>query len=148
MTTENEIEEPGLRVLVVEDNSMHRKMAGKLLERFGHQASFANDGSEALDQIAGQPPFDVILMDRHMPVMDGLEATRKIRTLPGAERATPIIAVTGAERQSEIDICLDAGMNDFVAKPINPERLRAALLNAAVGSFSAVRVGPGNGDST
>jgi CheY-like chemotaxis protein len=148
MSIENENEKPGLRVLVVEDNTMHRKMAGKLLERFGHHASFANDGSEALDQIAGQQPFDVILMDRHMPVMDGLEATRKIRMLPGAEQATPIIAVTGAERQSEIDICLDAGMNDFVAKPIDPERLRTALLNAAAGNFSTARGGPESGDGT
>jgi len=127
----------GLRVLVVDDNAMNRQITRKLLDRFGHQASFANHGREALDLVTGQPPYDVILMDRHMPVMDGLEATRRIRALPGAENATPIIALTGAESRTEVNTCLEAGMNDIVAKPIDPEHLRTTLVNAAAGIFEA-----------
>jgi len=109
-----------LRVLLAEDNAVNRKLAVALLDRQGHAVTIANNGREAVDQWqAGE--FDLVLMDVQMPVMDGFEATAEIRrceaSMPGNPH-TCIIAVTARARKSDRQNCLDAGMDDYIAKPI------------------------------
>jgi signal transduction histidine kinase/ABC-type amino acid transport substrate-binding protein len=117
----------GLRILLVEDNRINRKVAEGMINKLGHKLVAAENGQEALEKIATEDPFDVVLMDRHMPVMDGIEATRRIRAMEGVEGTIPIIAVTAAATQREVETCLEAGMNDVVTKPIDPRLLDIAL---------------------
>ncbi|MHB1373405.1 MAG: response regulator [Thauera sp.] len=123
-----------LQVLVVEDNPVNQTVAQRLLERAGHTVTLANNGEEALEAVdSGQ--FDVILMDVQMPVMGGIEATQAIRArearhswvLQGDWRPIPIIAMTAHAMQGDRQRCLDAGMDDYVSKPIRAELLFAAI---------------------
>ena len=116
----------GLRVLVVEDNPLNRQVAQELLRRKGVQVVTAGDGEIAL-RLLDVEKFDAVLMDVHMPNMDGLEATRRLRFDPRFV-ALPVIALTAAAMDDEREACMRAGMNDFVAKPIEVEALFAALL--------------------
>ncbi len=126
-----EIACPPLRVLVAEDGLANQHVAMGLLKAGGHQPSLACDGREAVVRWQ-EGDFDVILMDMHMPEMDGLEATRAIREI---EQATggriPIIAVTAAATPEDARDCRDAGMDDFVTKPIRPGILQATLAKHA-----------------
>jgi CheY-like chemotaxis protein/HPt (histidine-containing phosphotransfer) domain-containing protein len=100
-----------------------------LLERWGHRVTVADNGKLAVDALA-KSHFDVVLMDMLMPVMDGLEATVKIRERErqqGALRPTPIIAMTANAMESDRDRCLAVGMNDYISKPINAPELQALL---------------------
>ena len=115
----------GARLLVVEDNELSRTVARELLLRAGFRVSVAVDGFDALER-AGSEQFDAILMDWQLPGIDGLETTRRLRQIPGY-RQTPIIAVTAAAMQQDRDACLAAGMNDHLAKPIQPDQLIAVL---------------------
>jgi len=118
----------GLRVLMVEDNAVNMLIAVATLERWGVRVTQAQDGAEALRAMASAPqPFDVVLMDVQMPGMSGHEATRAMRQLP-AGRAVPIVALTAAALVSERDQALASGMDDFLTKPIDADRLQAALL--------------------
>ncbi|NQU56605.1 MAG: PAS domain S-box protein [Rhodospirillales bacterium] len=116
------------RVLLVEDNFMNRKVALGIMDKVASATAVAENGQEALDLIARAEPFDIILMDRHMPVMDGIEATRQIRAMKGAVSRIPIICLTAAATRHEIQSCLEAGMNAVVTKPVNPEQLKEAVL--------------------
>lgn len=116
----------GFTILVVEDNELNQQVAKGLLEYNGATVAIANHGKEALE-ILGKTSFDCILMDVQMPVMDGLEATKLIRTNPQCSEAL-IIAVTANADEHHRDLCRNAGMNDFLAKPIDPERLVDTLL--------------------
>ena len=109
------------RVLLVEDDPVNRMIASHLLEDLGHQVELAEDGVQAV-AMAEATAYDLILMDMQMPHMDGLEATRRIRALP-LHRLTPIVAITANAFDQDRQACLDAGMDDFVTKPIAPERL-------------------------
>lgn len=115
----------GARIMVAEDNSINQQVVKEFLKLSGMEVSIANNGQEALD-LLNQQGFDAILMDVHMPVMDGLEATKRIRANPDYADL-PIIALTAGVTQEEREGSLSSGMNDFVAKPVNPEALIAAL---------------------
>ncbi|NQW11846.1 MAG: response regulator, partial [Alphaproteobacteria bacterium] len=115
-----------LHLLVAEDNPVNQRVARGLLERRGHSVTLVANGREAVDAM-GRARFDAILMDYHMPEMDGVAAARAIRALPGPEAGIPILAVTAGAMEHEIQACLDAGMNAVVAKPIDPRMLSRAL---------------------
>ncbi|ARJ67802.1 hybrid sensor histidine kinase/response regulator [Magnetospirillum sp. ME-1] len=117
---------PSLAVLVAEDNPVNQKLATTLLKRWGHRVTLAHNGAEAIAALARQP-FDVVLMDVHMPGIDGLEATRRIRAMTGPVAAIPIIAMTADVLDGDALLCLEAGMDDYVSKPVEPARLLAAL---------------------
>ncbi|MEY5099172.1 MAG: hypothetical protein RJA36_1891 [Pseudomonadota bacterium] len=117
----------GARLLLVEDNEINQLVARELLESAGFVVTQAVDGLQALASLQHSGPFDLILMDMQMPVMDGLQATRAIRARPEWTRL-PIVAMTANAMEQDRQTCLDAGMNDFVTKPIDPGRLWAALL--------------------
>ena len=116
-----------LHVLVAEDHDVNRQVMDAVLESLGHRATFAANGQEAVDAVRRQV-FDVVLMDLHMPVMDGFEATRRIRALPEPARAAvPIFALTADAFPETRDRCLVAGMNDFLTKPIVSQALATSL---------------------
>ena len=114
------------RVLVAEDNRFNQEVALAVLQRAGLEVDIAPDGGQALD-MARAAHYDLILMDLHMPVMDGFETTRALRKLP-AYAKTPILALTANAFGETRAACLDAGMNDHVAKPVSPRRLYEILL--------------------
>ncbi|MBY0429641.1 MAG: response regulator, partial [Rhodospirillales bacterium] len=118
---------PPLRILLAEDNHINQKVALGLLRRAGHQVTIAGDGRQAVAAVRAES-FDVVLMDMQMPEMDGIEATRAIRALPEPLCRLPIIAMTANAQASDRERCLAAGMDDYVPKPVVPERLFAALL--------------------
>jgi CheY-like chemotaxis protein len=121
-----------LSVLVAEDIEINRKLAEAFLTVGGHAVRFAGDGAQAV-QMASENSFDLILMDIMMPVMDGLEATRRIRALPSPTRAqVPIVAVTANKEQTVRDACEAAGMDGFVAKPLTRDLLETVLSSVAV----------------
>jgi CheY-like chemotaxis protein len=116
-----------VRVLVVDDNPINRLVARRLLERGGCVVEVAFDGPHALE-VLGRDSFDAVLMDVHMPGMDGLEVTRRIRE--GAREArVRVIGVSASAAAEDVRGCRDAGMNDFLAKPMTYERLLATLLS-------------------
>jgi signal transduction histidine kinase/CheY-like chemotaxis protein len=117
-----------LDVLVVEDNPVNQQLAIRLLEKWGHRATLAADGQVALDALE-ERRFDVVLMDVQMPVMGGIEATREIRRREAAQGKPrrPIIAMTANAMQGDREACLEAGMDDYIAKPIKSADLAKLL---------------------
>lgn len=115
------------RVLLVEDNEVNRKVAVRLLQKLGHEVDTAIDGAEAVEKTALHR-YDAVLMDIHMPRMDGLEATRRIRE---RERSTGvhqvIIAMTANAMREDVEKCLSSGMDDYLSKPVKAEVLQAVL---------------------
>ena len=129
----------GIRVLLVEDNAVNQQIAVELLTRGGAAVTVANNGREAVAAIIGvvqPPPCDIVLMDMQMPVMDGHEATREIRSDPRYD-SLPIIAMTAQAMAEERDQCLAEGMNDHITKPIDPDLLYRTVL-----AFAGHRVVP------
>ncbi len=120
--------ERGLRILVVEDNAVNQMVAVKLIQRLGHSSAVAGNGIEALAALKAQP-FDLVLMDCQMPEMDGFEATRQLRDPATGvpDPSIPVIALTANAMPEDRQRCLDAGMNDYLPKPIKPDALNQAI---------------------
>jgi len=116
----------GRRILLVEDEPINREIMNEILLSVGLVADCAEDGVAAVEK-ACEKAYDLILMDMQMPRMDGLEATRRIRGLPGGS-TVPVLALTGNAFAEDRARCLAAGMNDFITKPISPQRLFGVLL--------------------
>jgi CheY-like chemotaxis protein len=132
-----------LAILVAEDNEINALLAKSLLERLGHRPTMATTGDAAVEAWlaaqAADAPYDLLLMDLHMPGSDGVAATRRIRALEterGAWR-TPIIALTANALEEDRESCLSAGMDGFLTKPLDRERLAAALATAAGKALAA-----------
>jgi len=119
------------RVLLVEDHVVNQMLARRLLERLGATVTIADTGMAAIERLAIST-FDVVLMDCQMPELDGYEATRRIRkgAAGAAARNIPIIALTANALSGDRERCLDAGMNDYLVKPLNPAALRDKLERA------------------
>jgi PAS domain S-box-containing protein len=127
--TDGKRERSALRILLAEDNAMNQKVALRLLERLGYRADVATNGLEAIEALERQP-YDVVLMDVQMPELDGLDATRRIVERWPAESRPHIVAMTANALPEDREACFAAGMDDYVAKPIRPEELVAALKRA------------------
>ncbi|MFN3324518.1 MAG: response regulator [Bryobacteraceae bacterium] len=115
--------EPGRRILVAEDNALNQKIVLRYLERLGCDAKAVGNGAEAVDAMRREV-FHVVLLDVHMPVVDGYEAISRIRLLPEPARSTPVIAMTANAMKGDRERCLESGMDDYVAKPLNFDELR------------------------
>ena len=119
-----------LHILLVEDNLINQKVAQRLLEKAGHTVTIASNGKEAVDLLEHQT-FDLVLMDVQMPEMDGLEATAVIRQQEeGTERHMPIVALTAHAMIGDREKCLEAGMDGYVTKPVQPPVLFQAMADA------------------
>ena len=116
------------RILLAEDNPVNQKVAKRVLAHLGYEADIVNNGVEAINAIADQA-YDLIIMDIQMPEMDGLEATKYIRNRESELQlpAITIIAMTANATADDQNICRDAGMDDYISKPIDIERLKNIL---------------------
>ncbi len=113
-----------LNVLVVDDNQINRLLINKVLSKWGTNTEYAENGQEAIDRIEGDQNLDVVLMDIHMPVMGGIEATEIIRSKSEAYyQQLPIIALTASMLTSEVNEITQSGMNDYILKPFDPKDL-------------------------
>ncbi len=115
-----------LQVLLAEDNKVNRVVAMRMLQKLGHEVEHAENGEEAL-ALLQKKTFDLILMDIQMPVLDGLSATRRIREGDDPQKAIPIIALTAHAMKSDRERCLEAGMDDYMTKPLNKKSLQTLL---------------------
>jgi CheY-like chemotaxis protein len=115
------------KVLLVEDNAVNQLVTRKLCERLGLEVELVEDGSLAVARVE-RGGFSLVLMDCQMPVMDGYEATRRIRALPGEAARVPIIALTASALPVDLERCKAAGMNDVLLKPIDAALLLEVLL--------------------
>jgi CheY-like chemotaxis protein len=129
-----------LRILVAEDDPFNSRHLERLLGRRGHAVRVATDGRQALD-LVDEAAFDVVLLDVHMPELDGFQVARAIRD---RERATgghlPVIALTARARPEDRERCLAAGMDDYLAKPVRPAELFAAI-DRVISAFGGPRPG-------
>jgi CheY-like chemotaxis protein len=115
-----------LQILLVEDNEVNQKVAHAMLRHLGYHADMAVNGLEALEALEVQS-YDIVLMNIQMPEMDGLEATRVIRSKFSPAEQPYIIAITAYAMIYSVDMCLQAGMNDYIVKPLNLEELKNAI---------------------
>ena len=118
-----------LRILLAEDNVVNQKLALRLLQQLGYRADLASNGVEAIESVERQP-YDVVLMDVQMPEMDGLEASRRITDRWAAAARPRIVAMTANTMQGDREMCLAAGMDDYLTKPIRVDQLIETLHQA------------------
>ena len=119
-------EAASLRILIVEDDPTSQMVASRMLDRLGHRSDVVGDGREALEVVT-TATYDVVLMDLKMPHVDGLEATRRLRAWYGDRPRPRIVALTARAMKGDRERCLEAGMDDYLAKPLHLEDLMAAL---------------------
>jgi CheY-like chemotaxis protein len=110
----------------VEDNVVNQKMVVRMLEKMGCSVDVAGNGLEAVRMVE-QLSYDLVFMDCQMPEMDGYEATAEIRRRQGSSKHTPIVAMTANAMQGDRERCIDAGMDDYVAKPVKKEAVSEAI---------------------
>ncbi len=139
-TTLNDMPESALkrdfhtaRLLIVDDERFNREVALMILDEIGWQVDQASNGQEAVDMVRAND-YHLILMDMRMPTLDGVAATRLIRTLPGRQ-TLPILAMTGSASNEDRTLCLQAGMSDFITKPISPQHLFQVMLQSLRASW-------------
>jgi CheY-like chemotaxis protein len=125
-----------LRILVAEDNVVNQKLAIRMLQKLGYRADLASNGIEAVQSVERQT-YDVVLMDVQMPEMDGLEATRALTRRMSPDRRPRIVAMTANAMEGDREMCMAAGMDDYVSKPIRPDKLAEALLQVRPAENSA-----------
>lgn len=123
-----------VRILVAEDNPANQKVIGLFLHPIGAHLTMVENGQAALEALALEP-FDLVLMDLQMPVLDGLEATRRLRAAEGRNRNVPVLALTANVLDTHRTACLEAGMNGLIAKPLDARALLSEV-------FRALAVGP------
>jgi two-component system sensor histidine kinase/response regulator len=133
----------GARLLLAEDNDINQQIAVELLESAGARVDVANNGREAVDLLDASAPdtYQLVLMDVQMPVMDGIEATRRIRSDP-RYASLPILALTASAMAAERVLCVEAGMNDHIAKPIDPEAMFQTIAHWIGGRMVAAALSP------
>lgn len=124
-------------ILVVEDNEMNQKMVSIMLSRQGHSVEVASNGLEAINALQSRT-FDIIFMDAQMPMMDGFEACRRIREMENGGMHVPIVAMTAHVSRSDVLRCLEAGMDDYISKPFEPEQLSRIIENLTIGMHRTV----------
>jgi len=115
-----------VRILVVEDNPVNQKVVTAVLRKRGFSIELANDGQQALGKLKNEDPFDLVLMDVQMPILDGLEATRLIRK-EARWKHLPIVAMTAHAMNGDKERCLEAGMNGYISKPVHPAHLLSTV---------------------
>jgi signal transduction histidine kinase/response regulator of citrate/malate metabolism/HPt (histidine-containing phosphotransfer) domain-containing protein len=135
----------GRQILVVDDNLFNQQVATELLMQIGARVSVAGDGTEALRRL-DEPGIDLVLMDMQMPVMDGLQAAREIRRRPATARL-PVIAMTANARHEDRARCIEAGMNDFLTKPVMAQQLYATVARWMPTSVATTSAAPGTSAS-
>jgi CheY-like chemotaxis protein len=118
--------DPAIRILVVEDHAVNQRITCRFLELLGLTCDVATNGREAVEWTTRQA-YDLVLMDCQMPEMDGYEATRAIRFREGLGRRVPVIAVTADAMEGTRQRCLQAGMDDYISKPLKKDELHAML---------------------
>jgi CheY-like chemotaxis protein len=121
----------GKRILLVEDNLINQKLAKLLLAKLKCKVEVAGNGQEALDKLADSK-FDLVFMDCQMPVMDGYTASGKIRELQGDASKLPIVAMTANAMRGDREKCIEAGMDDYLSKPVQAEAIRDAIVRWTV----------------
>jgi two-component system CheB/CheR fusion protein len=127
-----------LKVLLAEDNLVNRIMVMELLQECGHEVYTTENGRQVLEQLA-TGPFDLVLMDLRMPVMDGLEATRRIRQGEGGQPGVPIVALTAHGLPGDRERFLQEGLDGYLAKPLNIDELDQVLARIMAGQGQALR---------
>jgi signal transduction histidine kinase/DNA-binding NarL/FixJ family response regulator/HPt (histidine-containing phosphotransfer) domain-containing protein len=151
ITAETQSNSVPLHVLVVDDNIINQRVVAGLLERDRHVVVTVGSAEAGMAELKAKS-FDVVLMDMEMPIMDGVTATEVIRAWPDKEKAlVPIIAMTANVMKADVERCRQAGMNDYISKPIDPESLRALLMRAtdktAGAKFGAVQGNPASSET-
>ncbi len=134
----SEAQKSRVKILLAEDNKINQLVATKFLARFGFKADVANDGKEAIEMSIAKD-YDLILMDVQMPQIDGLEATRIIKSnLKEKDKTIKVMAMTASVLRSEVDRCFDAGMDAFISKPFDPDDLYQKIINLTCGMEESV----------
>jgi len=122
----------GLKILLAEDNLLNQHVAKKMLEKNGYIVTAVEDGRKVLDEIK-HTPYDLVLMDLHMPLLDGIETTKRIREdEKGKKVRIPIIAVTANAMKGTKELCLAAGMDSYITKPLRSEEIINTINNIVV----------------